>query len=82
MVAVYEFMCEGRLFHLIESFENSYLEVPFVYFTIYIMSTSSISEDSSFKKFFNDDMKKELIKVKDMVQILILDQRESVKLHA
>ena len=46
------------------------------------MSTSSTSEVSSFTKFFNDDMKNEFIKVKDMVQILIEDQRESVKLHA
>ena len=46
------------------------------------MSTSSTSEGSSFTKFFNDDMKNEFLKVKDMVQILIEDQRESVKLHA
>ena len=46
------------------------------------MSTSSTSEVSSFTRFFNDDMKNEFIKVKDMVKILIEDQRESVKLHA
>ena len=46
------------------------------------MSTSSTSEVSSFMRFFNDDMKNEFIKVNDMVQILIEDQRESVKLHA
>ena len=46
------------------------------------MSTSSTSEVSSFMRFFNDGMKNEFIKVKDMVQILIEDQRESVKLHA
>ena len=46
------------------------------------MSSSSTSEVSSFMRFFNDDMKNEFIKVKDMVQILIEDQRESVKIHA
>lgn len=45
-------------------------------------STSSTSEVSSFTKIFNADMKNEFIKVKDMVQILIEDQRESVKIHA
>ena len=46
------------------------------------MLTSSTSEVSSFTIFFNDDMKNEFINVKDMVYILIEDQRESVKLHA
>jgi len=46
------------------------------------MTTACTSEVSSFTRLFNDDMKNEFIKVKDMVQILIEDQRESVKLHA
>ena len=58
------------------------MEVPFVNLIIYIMSTYYTSEVSSFTRFFNDDMKNEFFKVKDMVQILIEDQRESVKLHA
>ena len=58
------------------------MEVPFGCLNIYIMSTSSTSEVFSFTRFFNDDMKNEFFKVKDMVQILIEDQRESVKLHA
>jgi len=53
-----------------------------VILTIYIMSTSSTSEVSSFTRFFNDDMKNEFFKVKDMVQILLEDQRESVQLRA
>ena len=46
------------------------------------MTISSASEVSSFTKLFSDDMKEEFIKVKDMVQILIEDQRESVQLCA
>ena len=58
------------------------MEVPFGCLNIYIMSTSSTSEVSSFTRFFNDDMKNEFFKVKDMVQILLEDQRESVQLRA
>ena len=47
-----------------------------------MMTISSASEVSSFTKLFSDDMKEEFIKVKDMVQILIEDQRESVQLRA
>ena len=58
------------------------MEVPFGCLTIYMMSISYASEVSSFTKLFSDDMKEEFIKVKDMVQILLEDQRESVKLRA
>jgi len=57
-------------------------EVPFSYLTIFMMTISSASEVSSFTKLFSDDMKEEFIKVKDMVQILLEDQRESVQLRA
>ena len=46
------------------------------------MSASSTIKVSSFTRFFNDDMKNEFFKVKDMVQILLEDQRESVQLRA
>ena len=46
------------------------------------MKNCSTSEVSSFTRFFDDDIKNEFFKVKDMVKILTEDQRESAKLHA
>ena len=43
--------------------------------------TTSTSEVSSFTWFFDDDMKHDFIILKDMVQILFKDKRESTELR-
>ena len=43
--------------------------------------TTSTSEFSSFTRFFDEDMKREFIILKDMVQILSEDRRESTELR-
>ena len=46
-----------------------------------IIMTTSTSEVSSFTRFFDDDMKHDFIILKDMVQILFKDTRESTELR-
>ena len=43
--------------------------------------TTYTSEVSSFTRFFDEDMKRDLIILKDMVQILFEDRRESTELR-
>ena len=62
---------------MFEIFEN-FIEVKFF---IDIILTTSTSEVSSFTRFFYDDMKREFIILKDMVQILFKDKRESTELR-
>lgn len=45
-----------------------------------MMSISFASEVSSFTRFFDEDMKREFLILKDMVQILFEDRRESTEL--
>ena len=54
--------------------------LKFLLFIDMIMTTST-SEVSSFPRFFDDDMKRDFIILKDMVQILFEDRRESTKLR-
>jgi len=68
---------EKALSFVLKSFKNI-VEVNL--FIDIIMKTSS-SEFSSFTRFFDEDMKHEFLILKDMVQILFEDRRESMELH-
>jgi len=41
------------------------------------ISSSEVSKSSSFTRFFDEDMKRDFYMLKDMVQILFEDRRES-----
>ena len=45
------------------------------------ISSSEVSKSSSFTRFFDEDMKRDFYMLKDMVQILFEDRRESNELR-
>ena len=44
-------------------------------------SSSEVSKSSSFTRFFDEDMKRDVYIMNDMVKILYQDRRESTRLH-
>lgn len=70
-------MGEKALSFVLKRFKN----IVEVNLFIDIIMTTSKSEVSSFTRFFDEDMKRELLILKDMVQILFEELRESRELH-
>ena len=69
-------MGEKALSFVLKSFNN----IVEVNLFIDIIMTTYTSEVSSFTRFFDEDMKREFLILKDMVQIMFEDRRESTEL--